>query len=52
MFPKRFWKTKFYKNARFRRLDADEIARERADSGIVLKHRAGSNAVAVTNVPL
>ncbi|MCI7692597.1 MAG: hypothetical protein MSR67_09490 [Oscillospiraceae bacterium] len=29
VFPKRFWKTKFYKNARFRRLDAGEIARER-----------------------
>ncbi len=28
-YPKRFWKTKFYKNARFRRLDADEIAKER-----------------------
>ena len=39
------------KMRRFRRLDADEIARERVDRGVVLRHRAGSNAGAVTNVP-
>ena len=48
--PKRFWKTKFYKNARFRRLDAAEIAKSAQTASCVLRHGASSNAGAVTPV--